>query len=84
MTTNKTKSQARGYSLWMMRQVDAADPALLGVRLAKFCIAKEIPVRQVAQDLGVSKQAIYAWFVGRFSPNAALTPKVEAWLEKHA
>lgn len=81
--TNDRRSKPRGYSLWIVRQVEAADPQLLGVRLAKACIAKEIPVQRVSQELGVSKQAIYAWFVGRFTPNATLTPKVEAWLERN-
>lgn len=81
--TNKTRGVSRGYSMYLVEQIKAADPNLIGVQLAKVCIAKDIPAAHVAQMLGVSKQAVYAWFVGRFQPNPTLLPKVEALLAKH-
>lgn len=81
--TNKSRSQPRGYSLYFVKQVEQANPELLGVKLAKACIDKDVPAAYVAQALGVSKQAVYAWFVGRFQPNGTLTPKVEALLAEY-
>ena len=81
--TNKTRGYARGYSVYMVDQVGSADSAHLGVQLAKICIDKGIPAAEVARTLGVSKQAVYAWFVGRFQPNVTLTPKVEALIEQY-
>lgn len=82
--TNKSRGNSRGYSLWMAQQVAEADPQLIGVQMAKVCIANNIPASKVAKDLGVSKQAVYAWFVGKFSPSALTLPKIHAWMKQHA
>ena len=53
-----------GYSrrtAWLIKQ---ADPRLLGVRLGVMCVDRDIPVADVAQWVGVSRMAVYAWFRG--------------------
>lgn len=82
MTSNR-RNLPRGYSVYMVGQVKAADANLLGVRLGRVCIDNDIPATQVAKELGVSKQAVYAWFVGRFQPGPTLAPKVEALLDRY-
>lgn len=59
----------RGYSTGFVRAVNSADPKLIGVQLARICIKKNIPVTDVAEYLGVSRQSIYMWFVGRTRPH---------------
>lgn len=78
--TNNRRPRNRGYSLWIVRQVEAANSELLGVRLAKFCIANDISVATVAADLGVSRQAVYRWFVGDYYPQAKMAARIETWL----
>lgn len=77
------KNESRGYASKFIRQVEQADARLLGVRLAKVCIARDIPALAVAATLGVSKQTVYAWFVGRSQPHASQTKKLEALLEQY-
>lgn len=80
MTTNNS----RGYSSQFIRQVNEADPALLGVRLAKVCIKQEIPATAVAERVGVSRQTVYAWFVGRFHPRAEQAERLADLLERYS
>lgn len=83
MTTNKTRHFPRGYTMWIAEQVAKADQTLVGVQLANFCIKNGIPATKVAQDLGVSKPTVYAWFVGRFHPSATQTAKITALIEAY-
>jgi hypothetical protein len=55
---------AKGYSSLFVQSVKDANPYLLGVRLAKLCIKKDIPVVDVAQHFNVSRMSVYAWFRG--------------------
>lgn len=57
-----------GYSLRLAQRNRAADQSLLGVRLGAACISRDVPVTEVAARLGVSKQAVYRWFIGDSSP----------------
>lgn len=41
-----------------------ADRRHLGVALGRKCIALNIPVTDIAEQLGVSRMTIYNWFVG--------------------
>jgi len=53
-----------GYSrrtAWLIKQ---ADPHLLGVRLGVMCVDRDIPVADIAEWVGVSRMAVYAWFRG--------------------
>ena len=59
-----------GYSAGMVALVDAADPALITTRFAKFCIANDVSVAQISRHFGVSRPAIYEWFKGNSVPVA--------------
>lgn len=79
-----TKSNSRGYSLRTVKQVEAADPTLPGVRLAKVCIARDIPVVDVAAKFGVSRVAVYSWFTGHSKPRQKQLELIEEILKKLA
>lgn len=79
-----TKSNSRGYSLRTVKQVEAADPTLPGVRLAKVCIARDIPVVDVAAKFGVSRVAVYSWFTGHSKPRQKQVELIEEILKKLA
>lgn len=55
---------AKGYSSLFIQSVKDANPNLLGVKLAKLCIKKDIPVIEVAEYFNVSRMSVYAWFRG--------------------
>ena len=58
-----------GYSVRLFKDNAAANPALLGVQLGRMCIERDISVQAVAAALGVSRQTIYNWFRGDYSPH---------------
>ena len=69
-----------GYS---QRLVDAntnADASSLGVYLGSRCIALGIPVKDVADRLGVSRATVYNWFWGSVTPSASHTAKINKYL----
>ena len=70
-------SDARGYSYTLVKAVNAADPKLLGVRLGKVCIERNIPATKVATDVGVTKQTVYSWFTGTFKPRGVHVETLE-------
>lgn len=72
--------ESRGYMTSIINAVDAADGDLIGVRLGKLCIRKGISVMEVAEYLGVSRQTVYSWFTGRFSPRGPQVDKVNQLL----
>ena len=58
----------RGYSQNIVEQNEQANPEHLGVLLGKLCIHLKYPVTNVAKDLGISRQAVYDYFLGRVKP----------------
>lgn len=56
---------ARGYSSLFIQDVKDANPNLIGVKLAKICIKRDIPVIDIAKHFGVSRVSVYAWFRGQ-------------------
>ena len=56
---------ASTYSERIAYAIRHADATLLGVRLGRICLAQGIPVAQVAEELGVSRKTVYAWFTGK-------------------
>jgi hypothetical protein len=78
MTT--TRNFQRGYSLRIAEMIRAGDPEHVGVKLGRICLAQNIPVQEVAARLGVSKQAVYQWFAGRFYPKSEQVARIEALL----
>ena len=51
----------KGYSILLADQIKKADPTLLGVKLARVCLDKDIPVSDVADFFKVSRMTIYTW-----------------------
>jgi transcriptional regulator with XRE-family HTH domain len=69
-----------GYS---QRLVDAntnADNGSIGVYLGSRCIALGIPVKDVADRLGVSRATVYNWFWGSVTPSASHSDKIGKYL----
>ena len=60
----------RGYSTSFVRAVEEGCQSDLMAQFASACIARDLPVAQVAQRLGVSRPTVYAWFTGRSTPRA--------------
>jgi hypothetical protein len=78
MTT--TRNSQRGYSLRIAEMIRAGDPEHVGVKLGRICLAQNIPVHEVAARLGVSRQAVYQWFAGRFYPKAEQEVRIKTLL----
>jgi transcriptional regulator with XRE-family HTH domain len=57
-----------GYSARLIALNKEADSKLLGVKLGRICIKRNIPVSLVASELGVSRQTVYNWFTGANTP----------------
>jgi hypothetical protein len=66
----------RGYTLRIVRANKVANARSPGVKLGRFCIEKDIPVREVAEYFGVSRMTIYKWFVGEWIPRKIHTEKI--------
>lgn len=71
-----------GYSAKLVALNQQADRGSLGVRLGRACIKKNIPVSKVAYMLGVSRQTVYNWFVGKRSPQPMMVDMVARYLER--
>jgi hypothetical protein len=59
----------KGYSRKFAEANKKADQSHIGVQLGRVCIARDIPVPDVAEYLGVSRQVIYLWFLGKSMPH---------------
>jgi len=66
-----------GYTTRISSLNKEADQSLLGVRLGRVCIDYDVPVTEVASQLGVSRQTVYNWFTGVHEPNQELTELIE-------
>ena len=69
-----------GYSARLIALNKNADARMIGVRLGKLCMKRDIPVATVASKLGVSRQTVYNWFCGTHSPKPAVALKLQAYL----
>lgn len=68
---------SRGYSSRITRANLRASARSPGVALGRFCIEREIPVREVAEYYGVSRMTIYKWFIGEWIPRRVHCAKIE-------
>jgi len=59
----------RGYSQNIVEANELADSLNIGVLLGRICIPQKYPVTSIAKELGVSRQAVYDWFLGRTNPS---------------
>lgn len=80
MTTNK---RHRGYSTKLVAAVEAANPDLLWIKFAKFCIEQEVPVRSVAESFAVTPATVYSWFTGRATPRGRHFNRMARILDRH-
>ncbi len=74
----------RGYSTKLVELNNRADASSLGVALGRLCIEKSIPVSNVATTLGVSRQTVYNWFCGEYSPQNTIAAAIEAFMSQHS
>jgi transcriptional regulator with XRE-family HTH domain len=70
-----------GYSARLIALNKEADSKLLGVKLGRVCIKRNIPVSLVASELGVSRQTVYNWFTGANTPLNQSVGAVQALLK---
>ena len=73
-----------GYTITLANTIKRAPRHKLGVRLGKACLAANVPVIKVAEDFGVSRPAVYAWFTGRSEPKWQLEEAIEQYIKKLA
>jgi hypothetical protein len=66
----------RGYSKKFVVANKQADQTHVGVKLGRVCVDRAIPVPDVAEYLGVSRQAVYMWFLGRALPHPDMRMKI--------
>ena len=74
-----TKLIGYGYSAGIIKSNRQASPRRIGVKLGRICIDRAIPVKEVASQLGVSRQTIYNWFCGVNDP----TPDAETMIARY-
>jgi predicted DNA-binding protein YlxM (UPF0122 family) len=55
---------AHGYTKKFIQLVNEADQTKIGVQLAQICIKNDIPVKDVAEFLKVTRMTVYHWFKG--------------------
>jgi hypothetical protein len=67
----------RGYSRKFAEANKKADQSHIGVQLGRICIAKDIPVPDVAEYLEVSRQAVYMWFLGKSFPHPIMRETIK-------
>lgn len=65
-----------GYALSTHLRNKAADQKNIGVRLGAYCIAHGISVVDVAAQLGVTRQAVYNWFIGQSAPRERMAARI--------
>jgi transcriptional regulator with XRE-family HTH domain len=73
-----------GYSTLTLQAINDANPFLLGVKLAKICVRLNIPVKDVAEYLNVSRPTVYSWFIGKSEVSKKHQEQVQKLIEKLA
>lgn len=76
--------KGRGYTKFTAQDILEANPLMLGVKLGRVCVERDIPVADVSQYLGLSRQTIYAWFLGKAHVSQRYVEQVEKLIEKLA
>jgi predicted transcriptional regulator len=75
---------AKGYSVLTIQEIEESNPNLLGVKLGKICVQRDIPVKDVAEYFGVSRVTVYAWFRGKMVVSGKHVEKVQTLITKLA
>lgn len=71
---------SRGYTWRLVHANKKADGRHPGVKLGRFCIERDISVRDVAKKLGVSRMTIYKWFTGEWFPREPYVRQIAQYL----
>jgi transcriptional regulator with XRE-family HTH domain len=73
---------SRGYSQEIIRNNKCADGTSWGVRLGRYCIQQGIPVKDVSDFFGVTRQTVYNWFDGTHPPMPMFQEAIEQFLKR--
>ncbi len=71
---------SQGYSQGLVEANRKASRSHPGVALGRMCIKAKVPVMEVAEHFGLSRQAIYSWFKGVSSPRPDLVKQIEKYM----
>jgi len=72
---------SQGYSLHVRDTNLRAPSTLLGVRLGRACIKHGVSATFIAQQMGVTRQTVYNWFRGAFSPHSSYVLRIEHMIQ---
>ena len=72
-----------GYTLSTVQRNKSANGRLVGVKIGRMCIKKNISVKKIAEIAGVSTVTVYAWFGGEYSPRADTASTIFAFIERN-
>lgn len=75
---------SKGYSTLTVQEIENANQNLLGVKLGKICVKKDIPVADVAEFFSVSRVTVYAWFRGKTVVSGKHADKMQKLITKLA
>lgn len=53
----------------------------LGTRLGKYCVNNNVPVTEIAEEFGVSRQTVYNWFFGLYDVDKEKQQEVISYLD---
>ena len=76
--------RGEAFTVFTAQAINEANPNLLGVKLGRICVARQIPMKDVAQYLGVSYPTVYKWFTGKADVNRKYFDQIEKLVEKLA
>lgn len=75
---------AKGYSTLTVQEIEEANPNLLGVKLGRICVKRDIPVVDVAEYFDVSRVTVYSWFRGKAVVSGKHADKMQKLIAKLA
>lgn len=75
---------SRGYTWRLVHANKKADGRHPGVKLGRFCIERDISVRDIADKFGVSRMTIYKWFIGEWLPRKSHVDQIVLYLRTNA
>lgn len=75
---------SKGYSALTVQEINFASPVLLGVKLGRICVKRDIPVADIAEYFGVSRVTVYAWFRGKSVVSGKYADKMQQLIAKLA
>ena len=73
----------RGYSINLLHANQAADSKLIGVKLGRWAIGRQMPVDVLAKHFKVSRMTIYSWFTGRSKPHPSKAELIAKFISKN-